>query len=68
MSDGVYKLIELTGTSETSVEDAIQKAVAKAAQTVHNLRWFEVVDSRGTIEDGRVALYQVTVKLGFTLD
>jgi hypothetical protein len=68
MSEHVYKKIELTGSSETSLEDAIHNAVAKAAETVHNLRWFEVVDMRGHIEDGRVAHYQVTVKIGFTLD
>ena len=68
MSEHVYKKIELTGSSETSLEDAIHNAVAKAAETIHNLRWFEVVDMRGHIEDGRVAHYQVTVKVGFTLD
>jgi dodecin len=64
----VYKPIELTGSSETSVEDAIRRAVDKAAQTVRNLRWFEVTDTRGHIEDNRIAHWQVTVKLGFTLD
>ncbi|MEJ2288061.1 MAG: dodecin family protein [Deinococcales bacterium] len=68
MSDHVYKQIELTGSSETSIEDAVQKAVAKAGETLHNLRWFEVVDVRGTLEQGRIAGYQVTVKIGFTLD
>ena len=68
MSEHVYKKIELTGSSKTSIEDAVQNAVAKAAETVHNLRWFEVVDTRGHIEEGKVAYYQVTVKIGFTLD
>jgi hypothetical protein len=68
MSEHVYKKIELTGSSETSLEDAIHNAVGKAAETIHDLRWFEVVDMRGHIEDGRVAHYQVTVKIGFTLD
>jgi len=68
MSEHVYKKIELTGSSKTSIEDAVQNAVAKAAETVHNLRWFEVVDTRGHIEEGRVAYYQVTVAIGFTLD
>ncbi len=68
MSEHVYKKIELTGSSETSLEDAIHNAVGKAAETIHDLRWFEVVDMRGHIEDGRVAHYQVTVKVGFTLD
>jgi dodecin len=64
----VYKTIELTGSSDSSVEDAIRAAVAKAAQTVRNLRWFEVTDTRGHIEDGAIAHWQVTVKLGFTLE
>lgn len=68
MSDHVYKKIELTGSSTVSIEDAVQRAVAKAGETVRNLRWFEVVDTRGYIEDGAVAYYQVTVKVGFTLD
>lgn len=68
MSEHVYKKIELTGSSEKSLEDAIQNAVVKAAETIHGMRWFEVVDTRGHIEDGRVVHYQVTVKIGFTLD
>jgi len=68
MSEHVYKKIELTGSSEKSLEDAIHNAVAKAAETIHDMRWFEVVDTRGHIEDGRVVHYQVTVKIGFTLD
>jgi dodecin len=68
MSDHVYKSIELVGSSTRGVEDAVQKAVAKAAETVRNLRWFEVIDTRGHIENGRVAHWQVTLKLGFTLE
>jgi dodecin len=68
MSDHVYKTIELVGSSPKGMEDAVQKAVGKAAETVRNLRWFEVVDTRGHIEQGRVAHWQVTLKLGFTLD
>jgi dodecin len=68
MSDHVYKTIELVGSSSKSVEDAVQKAVAKAAETVRNLRWFQVVDTRGHIESGRIAHWQVTLKLGFTLE
>ncbi len=68
MTDHVYKTIELVGSSTSSVEDAISKAVAKAAQTVRNLRWFEVTETRGHIENGRVAHWQVTLKLGFTLE
>ena len=68
MPDHIYKTIELVGSSTDSVEDAIQKAVAKAAQTVRNLRWFEVLETRGHIEGSRVAHWQVTLKLGFTLE
>ena len=68
MSDHIYKTIELVGSSSQSVEDAVQKAVGKAAETVRNLRWFQVVDTRGHIEGGRVAHWQVTLKVGFTLD
>ena len=68
MSDHIYKTIELVGSSSKSVEDAVQKAVAKAGETVRNLRWFQVVDTRGHIENGRIAHWQVTLKLGFTLE
>ncbi|HEV2083677.1 MAG TPA: dodecin [Gemmatimonadales bacterium] len=68
MPDHVYKTIELVGSSTRGMEDAVQKAIAKAAETVRNLRWFEVLDTRGHIEAGKVAHWQVTVKLGFTLD
>jgi flavin-binding protein dodecin len=68
MSDHIYKTVELVGSSSKSVEDAVQRAVAKAAETVRNLRWFEVVDTRGHIEGGRIAHWQVTLKLGFTLE
>jgi dodecin len=67
-TDHVYKTIELTGSSETSVEDAIRRAVDKAAESVRHLRWFEVTDTRGHIENNRVAHWQVTIKLGFTLE
>lgn len=68
MPDHVYKTIELVGSSTRGMEDAVQKAIAKAAETVRNLRWFEVLDTRGHIEGGRVAHWQVTLKLGFTLE
>jgi dodecin len=68
MPDHVYKTIELVGSSTKGVEDAVQKAITKAAETVRNLRWFEVVDTRGQIEKSRVAHWQVTLKLGFTLE
>jgi dodecin len=67
MSDHVYKIIELTGSSQTGIEDAVQNAVSKASKTLDNLRWFEVVETRGYIENGVVAYWQVTVKIGFTL-
>ncbi|HSJ13791.1 MAG TPA: dodecin [Longimicrobiales bacterium] len=68
MSDHVYKSIELTGSSPDSVEAAIHNAVAKAGKTVHNMRWFEVTDTRGMIDGDRVAHWQVTIKIGFTID
>jgi flavin-binding protein dodecin len=67
-SNHVYKKIEITGTSNTTVEEAVQHAIARAAKTVANMRWFEVVDTRGTVEDGKVGQWQVTVKVGFTLN
>jgi flavin-binding protein dodecin len=68
MSQHIYKTIELVGSSTVGVEDAIQKAIAKAAETVRNLRWFEVTETRGHIEGGRVAHWQITLKIGFTLE
>ncbi len=68
MSDHVYKLLELTGTSTVGADDAIRNAIARAGKTVHNLRWFQVVDVRGGIDGSRVASWQVTIKAGFTLD
>jgi len=68
MSGHVYKKIELTGSSSTSIEDAVNNAVNRASQTIRNMRWFEVMETRGYIEDGAVAYWQVTVKIGFTLD
>jgi flavin-binding protein dodecin len=68
MSQHVYKHLELTGSSETSIEDAIQTAVERAAQTMRNMHWFQVVDTRGQIVSGKVVHWQVTIKVGFTLD
>lgn len=68
MHDHVYKNIELTGSSSVSIEDAIQNAIGRAARSVRNMRWFEVTETRGYIEDGGVAYYQVTLKIGFTLE
>jgi len=68
MSNHVYKTIELTGSSPKGLEDAIANAVKKASQSLHNLRWFQVTETRGEIEKGKVAHWQVTMKVGFTLD
>jgi dodecin len=68
VSDHVYKKIELTGSSSASIDDAIRNAIAKAGESLHNLRWFEVTEIRGHIEEGAVAHFQVTVKVGFTVD
>ena len=68
MSDHVYKVIELTGSSPKSIQGAIEVAIAKAGQSLHNMRWFEVVETRGHIENNKVAHWQVTLKVGFTLD
>jgi len=68
MSHHTYKHVELTGSSEQSIEEAVQNALAKASETIQHMRWLEGVDTRGHIEDGRVAHWQVTVKVGFTLE
>ena len=68
MSDSIYKKVEVVGSSTESIDDAVRGAVAKANETVRNLEWFEVSELRGHIEDGQVAHFQVTVKLGFRLD
>jgi flavin-binding protein dodecin len=68
MSNHVYKHIELTGSSPTSVQDAIENAVKRAGQTLRGMQWFEVTDTRGHIEQGKVAWWQVTIKVGFTLE
>jgi flavin-binding protein dodecin len=68
MDDHTYKIIELTGSSADSIEAAIQNAIAKASKSLHNLRWFQVMETRGDIDNGRVAHYQVTLKVGFTVD
>ena len=68
MADNTYKKVELVGTSTTSFSDAVTNAVQKATATLHNLDWFEVVEQRGRIEDGKVAQFQVTVKIGFRID
>lgn len=68
MSAHVYKTIEITGSSSKSSDDAVQTAIAKAAASVHNMDWFETLETRGHIEDGKIAHWQVTVKIGFRLD
>ena len=68
MKDHVYKLIELTGTSTTSIEDAVAKAIQRAHKTIKNLGWFQVVETRGNIDKGKVQHWQVTIKVGFTVE
>ena len=68
MKDTVYKLIELTGTSTASIEDAVDKAIKRAHKTIKNLRWFQVIETRGNIEKGKVHHWQVTVKIGFAVN
>ena len=68
MADHVYRIIQVAGSSEKSIDDAIKNAVARASRTVRQIGWFEVVETRGHVEDGNVAHYQVTLKVGFTLD
>ncbi|MDQ6965731.1 MAG: dodecin family protein [Mariprofundaceae bacterium] len=68
MSNHVYKTIELTGSSTVGIQDAIEHAIERAAQDVHTLRWFEVIETRGHIEKGKVAHWQITLKAGYTLE
>ena len=68
MPDHVYRIIEVAGSSEKSIEDAIQNAVGRASRTLRQVGWFEVVQTRGHVDAGKVALYQVILKVGFTLE
>lgn len=68
MSEHVYKKVELTGTSPNSIEDAVNNAISRAGASLHNLRWFEVVEVRGDIDNNAVKHWQATIKVGFTLD
>ena len=68
MSDHVYKMLELTGSSEVGIEDACRRAISKASETVRNIRWFEVTETRGHVEDGKIAHWQVSLKVGFMLE
>ncbi|MES9991496.1 MAG: dodecin [Candidatus Thiodiazotropha sp.] len=67
MSDHVYKKIQLVGSSQTSTDDAIRNAIARAGETIDHMNWFEVVETRGHIENGQVAHWQVTINIGFRL-
>ncbi len=67
MSDHTYKIIEIVGSSKTSIEDAIQTAISTAGDSLGHMRWFQVVETRGLIENKTVGYYQVTLKLGFTV-
>ena len=66
--DHIYKILELVGSSEKSIEDAIQNAISRASKTIREMKWFEVLETRGHIEGGKVAHYQVTLRVGFTLE
>ena len=68
MSEHIYKHLELTGSSKTSIEDAVAKAIAKASKTVRNIQWFQVIETRGQVANGKIAFWQVTIKAGFTLE
>ena len=68
MSHHVYKQLELTGSSSLGVEDAVSAAIAKAHETVRNIQWFNITETRGHVKDGKVAHWQVTLKIGFTLE
>ncbi len=68
MSEHVYKVVELVGSSKTGIEDAVQQALTRAGETVRNMRWFTVAETRGFVENGRVAYWQVGVKVGFTVE
>lgn len=68
MAHHIYKHLELTGSSTVGVEDAISRAIAKASETVRNIRWFEVVETRGQVDNGKIVHWQVTLKIGFTLE
>ena len=68
MADHIYKTVELTGTSTTTIDDAVNNAITRASETLHSLRWFEVVQVRGAIENAAVSQWQVIMKVGFTLD
>ena len=68
MADHIYKKIELVGSSPKGIEDAVQNALARAKKTIRNMRWFEIIETRGYLEEGKIAHWQVTLKVGFTLE
>lgn len=68
MPEHVYKILDIVGSSESSFDDAVQRAVAEAAKSLRELRWFEVTDTRGQVENGKIAHWQVTVRIGFTIE
>ena len=68
MTEHVYKIVELVGSSRTTIEDAVQNALTKAGESIRQIRWFQVTETRGYVEEGRVAFWQVTIKLGFTVE
>lgn len=68
MSEHVYKVVELVGSSRSGIEEAVNNALNRAGETIRNMRWFEVVETRGYIENGQTAYWQVTVKIGFTVE
>jgi len=68
MPDHIYKSLELTGSSTTNIEDAVTKAISRASKTIHDLKWFQITEIRGQIENSAVAHWQVTMKVGFTLE
>lgn len=68
MDNHVYKKIEITGTSDKSFDDAVKNAISRVSESIYNLRWFEVIETRGTINEGRIDRWQVTIKVGFTMN
>jgi dodecin len=66
--DHIYKILELVGSSEKSIEDAVQNAITRASKTIREMKWFEVLETRGHIENSKVGHYQVTLRVGFTLE
>jgi dodecin len=68
MAEHTYKKIEIVGSSPNGMEEAVRNALSRASETIRNMRWFEVIETRGHIDDGKIAHWQVTLKIGFTLE